>query len=320
MTSSRDWRPRAAAEILKKRARLLEEIRTFMRDREILEVETPILNPGGNPEPHLQSLVTRLNATTSDKGTALYLHTSPEFGMKRLLASGSGSIYQICKVFRDAETGRYHQPEFTMLEWYRVGFDQHDLMDEIDELLVVLGSSAARRVTYNEVFHQYTGLDAHAAGDDVLLRKAQELGLSAANADRSLLLDFLFSSQVAPRLGRAGPCFVHDFPACQAALARIRRENGTELAERFELFINGIEIANGYNELTSYSEQESRFEQDNRRRMDLGLPAIPWDPDLIAALRAGMPDCAGVALGIDRLLMVLAGVDALEDVLTFPLT
>lgn len=290
-----------------------------MRARDILEVDTPILNPCGNPDPHLQSLVTRLNATANDDGTVLYLHTSPEFGMKRLLASGTGSIYQIGKVFRDAETGRYHQPEFTMLEWYRVGFDHHALMDEIDELLEVLGLPAAERVAYETVFHRYTGLDPHGESYDVLLRHANELGLSAAGADRSQLLDFLFSRRVAPQLGRMTPCFVHDFPVCQAALARIRGDSGRERAERFELFINSIEIANGYNELTDYYEQESRFEQDNQRRIQLGLPVIPRDPDLIAALRAGMPACAGVALGIDRLLMILAGASSLEDVLTFPL-
>lgn len=311
-----DWRPSASPAILARRAQLLKDLRGFMESRAIMEVETPVLSPYGNPDPALQSLVTR---SAAGSGPVLYLHTSPEFAMKRLLAAGSGSIYQLVRVFRDDERGRYHQPEFTLLEWYRVGFDHHALMNEIDELLAELGLPAAERVTYGEVFRNHTGLDPHDETDDVLMNEARSLGLSAADPDRHLLLDFLFSHRVGPHLGLERPCFVYDYPAGQAALARVREDPTGPRAERFELFINSMEIANGYNELTDYYEQESRFEQDRRRRGATGLPGIPADPRLLAALRSGLPECAGVALGVDRLLMILTGAGSLDEVMAFPL-
>lgn len=294
--------------MLERRARLLAALRAFMAARGILEVETPVLSAYGNPDPHLDNL------TAGD----YYLHTSPEFAMKRLLAGGSGPIYQICKVFRGGEAGRLHQPEFTLLEWYRTGFDHHGLMDEVDALLADLGLAASVRLTYAGVFREWTGLDPHRAADAELAVKARALGLAGSGWDRAGLLDFLFSHGVMPALGRERPCLVYDFPACQAALARIR-PGQVPVAERFELFINGIEIANGYNELRDYSEQESRFRQENRRRRERGLPAVAADVRLLAALAAGLPACAGVALGVDRLLMALTGAEGIDDVLAFPI-
>jgi lysyl-tRNA synthetase class 2 len=303
-----DWHPAATRDMLEARARLLAAIRAFMAERDILEVETPALSPYGNPDPHLENL------TAGD----YYLQTSPEFAMKRLLAAGSGSIYQICRVFRGGESGRRHQPEFTLLEWYRTGFDHHDLMDEVNALLLTLGLAGAERLPYAEVFQAGAGLDPHRAADAELADKALDLGLAGSGWDRAALLDFLFSHEVMPELGRECPCLVYDFPACQAALARIR-PGEVPVAERFELFIKGMEIANGYNELTDVSEQESRFREENRRRRDRGQPAIAADARLLAALAAGLPACAGVALGLDRLLMTLTGADDIHAVLAFPI-
>jgi lysyl-tRNA synthetase class 2 len=302
-----DWQPAATPAMLERRAGLLASLRVFMAARGVLEVETPLLSDYGNPDAHLRSLAA---------GTQ-YLHTSPEFAMKRLLAAGSGPIYQICKVFRAGESGRRHQPEFTLLEWYRPGFDHHRLMDEVDALLSDLGLKTAARETYARLFQTHTGLDPHATGESELAGVAQSLGLAAGGHDRADLLDFLFSHRVAPQLGRDRPCLVHDFPASQAALARLQ-PGPVPLAERFELFINGIEIANGYNELTDVSEQDSRFETENQRRRERGLPVMAPDPRLHAALAAGLPDCAGVALGVDRLLMVLTGAGSIHEVLAFP--
>ena len=236
--------------------------------------------------------------------------------MKRLLAAGSGSIYQIARVFRDDPIGRLHQPEFTMLEWYRPGFDLHDLMTELEDLLSELGLPAARRLTYGTAFITHCGLNPHTANIEELLAAANQRGLASNEGDRSVLLDFLFSHAVAPGLGES-PVFIYDYPDCQAALARIR-EGAPPVAERFELFLDCIEIANGYNELTDYSKQESRFMRDNERRIQRGLKPVPLDTKLLAAMRHGLPECAGVAVGLDRLLMALQGAKRISDVLAFP--
>ena len=315
MPDELDWRPRATREILVSRAKLLRQIRDFMDARGILEVETPILDRAANSDPNIQSL-----STTVGGGSAIplrrYLHTSPEFPMKRLLADGAGPIYQIVRVFRDDAVGRFHQPEFSMLEWYRLGMDHHGLMTEVESLLQTLGLPAVRRRTYLEAFMEHCGLDPHQAGIDELQDCARGLGLASMEGSRPILLDFLFSHGVAPQLGDT-PVYIYDYPVCQSALARIR-DGRPALAERFELFINCIEIANGYNELKDYNEQEYRFLQDNERRCERKLEPMPLDQKLLAALRSGLPDCAGVAVGLDRLLMVLCGAKRIEEVLAFP--
>jgi len=313
------WRPRASFEVMRRRAELLVLIREFMRDRAILEVDTPILDTAGNTDPNIESLNTIVKFPDSAQHHNFYLHTSPEFAMKRLLAAGSGPIYQICKVFRDNESGRLHQVEFTMLEWYRPGFDHHDLMDELGELLEAVDLDYPAKRTYASVFRQHTGLDPHSAGLEDLRTCASRLGLSAGPEDRALLLDMIFSHSITPNLGRDRPQLIYDYPACQAALARINI-GSPDVAERFELFINGIEIANGYNELCDIYEQNSRFWKDNTRRKNSNLPVIPIDKRLLAALQDGMPASAGVAIGLDRLLMAIIGCPSLADVLSYPLS
>lgn len=304
---------------LEQRARLLSSIREFMERRSILEVETPVLHPAGNPDANIQSLKTAVNLPFAAGPQLYYLHTSPEFAMKRLLAAGSGPIYQITRVFRDGEAGRYHQPEFSMLEWYRPGFNHLELMDEMDEFLLELGLERGRRETYAAVFERSCQLDPHTCSLAELQDRAVDLGLSAESSDRSMLLDLIFSHAVLPQLGRDQPCFVYDYPVCQAALARLRpSDNG--VAERFELFINNMEIANGYNELLDIIEVKNRFELENGKRREQGRAAVPIDRQFLAALDQGLPPCAGVAVGLDRLLMARSGSQAITDVLAFPIT
>ena len=282
-----------------------------------MEVETPVLSPYAQTDPNLENLSTSLNGAGNVTPSPMYLHTSPEFAMKRLLAAGTGSIYQITRVFRDGELGRYHQPEFTMLEWYRVGFDHHQLMDEVSELLQGLGLGPAGRNSYAAIFESCTGVDPHRADTPELQDKAASLGLQGECHDRGSLLDFIFSHAVMPALMDTEVAFIFDFPVCQAALSRIR-PGKPDVAERFECFISGIEIANGFHELCDASEQLSRFKEEINIRKKAGKPELPLDTQLIAALEQGLPECAGVALGVDRLLMVLLGKKHIDEVLSFP--
>ncbi|MBI2994537.1 MAG: EF-P lysine aminoacylase GenX [Gammaproteobacteria bacterium] len=313
---SADWRPSATRDILARRAGLLCAIRTFMHDRGVLEVETPALSHAAATDPNIQSLQSRVHLPQASAAAEVCLHTSPEFPMKRLLAAGLGPIFQVAKVFRDHECGPLHQPEFTMLEWYRPGFDHHRLMDEIAELLQMLGLPAPARSTYRDVFMRHTGLCPHTAPDEALQNRAAELGLVASGADRNLLLDFLFSRTVTPRLPASG-ALVYAYPVSQAALARIV-PSLPPVAERFELFLSGMEIANGFHELGDSVEQRRRFAADNARRASRGLPVMPVDERLLAALDSGLPDCAGAALGVERLLMVLTGSKRIDEVVAFP--
>lgn len=316
-----DWRPSASLDALRLRARLLARIRAFFAERGVLEIETPALARSGASDVHIASLATICRANSA--GLHLFLQTSPEFAMKRLLAAGSGPIYQVCRAFRDGESGRLHNPEFTLLEWYRPGYDHHALMDELEALVErLLGvSGPARRLTYREAFKLHAGIDPFEQSCAELLVHAQDCGLTLSpdsQPHRDLLLDFLFSHAVQARFPE-GRVYVHDYPASQAALARVRA--GTPpVAERFELFVNGIEIANGYHELTDALEQRRRFHADARARERLGLEQMPPDERLLAALSHGLPDCAGVAVGLDRLFMIAAGESSLEAVMAFPVT
>jgi len=315
-----DWPPRASIDRLRLRARLLVQIRAFFLERNVLEVETPCMASCGASDVHIASLVTRCQATGGD--SRLFLQTSPEFAMKRLLAAGSGPIYQVCRAFRDGERGRLHNPEFTLLEWYRPGFDHYALMDELESLVdQLLGSAApAPRLSYRDAFLAFGGIDPFEENTKTLLARAEARGLvltAGSPPDRDLALDFLFSHTVQVCFGD-GRIFVHDYPASQAALARVRAGE-PPVAERFELFINGIEIANGYHELADADEQRRRFAADGQARRRLGLEQIPVDERLLAALSAGLPDCAGVAVGLDRLFMIAAGENSIDAVMAFPL-
>lgn len=306
------WQPTATIEILQRRALIYRQIRTFFADREVLEVETPLLSKTTNPDPQVASMLAH------NQGQTLYLQTSPEFAMKRLLAAGSDSIYQICHAFREGEKGRRHHPEFTLLEWYRVGFDYRALMDEMEQLIDELSgrNNVYRRLSYQDLFIKYAGIDFLNIELEELRIVCSELinGTNVSNLDFDQCLDLLISLVISSQL--EGYVFVYDYPISQAALARASSDNPL-LAERFELFYNDLELANGFSELVDASQQRSRFEKDNRQRASKGLPEYPVDNALLAALDSGMPSCAGVALGLDRLLMVLLGLDSIDQVLSF---
>ncbi len=316
-----DWMPTASIHQLQQRANLLSQIRQFFADRNVLEVDTPAMSHATVTDIHLHTFQTEFVGPEYAKGSHLYLMTSPEFHMKRLLAAGSGSIYQINKAFRNEENGRYHNPEFTMLEWYRVGFDHHNLMDEMDTLLqLTLNTGEAERITYQNAFLSVLGVCPLEAEMRELKKAADKLGLSdiaEPEEDRDTLLQLLFSIGVEPHIGQQAPVFVYDFPASQAALAKINPQD-PRVADRFEVYFKGIELANGFHELDNPKEQLARFEQDNSKRAQMGLPEQPIDYHLISALESGLPECAGVALGIDRLIMLALGEDHIDKVTAFP--
>lgn len=306
------WRPIASMEVLQQRACIYSQIRTFFKQRDVLEVETPQLSKSTNPDPQIASMLVH------NQAQPLYLQTSPEFAMKRLLASGSGSIYQICHAFREAEKGQRHHPEFTLLEWYRVGFDYRLLMDELEHLIDELSgkSNIYRRVSYQQLFLERLGIDILEVDLLYIRGVSSELvpGTDTTELDFDQCLDLLLSLVIFPEL--KGYLFVFDYPISQGSLARASSDNPM-FAERFELFYNDLELANGFSELVDARLQRGRFENDNSQRVAKGLPQHPLDEQLISALESGMPDCAGVALGLDRLLMVLLGLDSIDQALSF---
>jgi lysyl-tRNA synthetase class 2 len=311
-----DWKPSASLPVLRLRANLLARAREFFAERGVLEVETPILGSSTATDPHIESV------RASVGGRPYFLQTSPELFMKRLLAAGSGPIYQIGKVFRDGESGSRHNPEFTLLEWYRPGLDHHALMDEVDELLqTLLGCRASERVPYGEVFERWAGIDPHRASAAELCARAEALGVrapSSAGWSREDWLHLLIADVVEPRLGTERPTFVYDFPRELRALAKLRAGD-PEVAERFEVFFRGLELANGYHELTDSAEQRARFLSDLETRRSLGRAEVPIDERMIAALESGLPPSAGVALGFDRLVMIAAGAASIASVSSFAL-
>lgn len=318
--SPNSWRPSAGLEILRARARLLGRIRAFFARLGVLEVETPIASRAAAGDPALASLRTGWRGA-GPRPRTLYLHTSPELPMKRLLAAGSGPIFQICKVFRDGERGRLHHPEFGLLEWYRPGLDYRALMTEVADLArhaLERPRLPARRVSYRELFLTHLGLDPMGADAAALRQAAAAIpGAGDLDLDRDGWLDLLLTRYIEPELGRGRLTFVYDYPPNQAALARIRQ--GTDpVAERFELYLEGVELANGFQELTDPAVQRARFEADLQERAARGLERPPLDEAFLAALEAGMPETAGVALGLDRLLMIATGSTHIDQVLAFP--
>ncbi|MDN3520271.1 EF-P lysine aminoacylase EpmA [Halomonas ramblicola] len=316
-----DWRPTASIETLRERARRLAEVRAFFAARGVLEVETPVLGHGGSTDVHLASLSTR--ATTPAGRERLWLQTSPEFHMKRLLAAGSGPIFQLARSFRDGEVGRRHNLEFTLLEWYRPGFSLDELIGETVALVeAVLGCDPGppRRRRYRELFRERLGLDPFTVGLPELKRLAGERGgLDMGEAGRDDCLDLLMSLEIEPHLGRDGLDVVVDYPASQAALARRHRdpEDGAWVASRFEFYLEGLELANGYDELTDAKEQAARFAADNAARRAVGLTEVDVDERLLAALAHGMPAGSGVALGLDRLIQLALGKASVAEVMAF---
>lgn len=300
---------------------MLAAIRAYFAAQGVMEVETPLLCQGIGTDPHLDFFSVPIPGAAPR-----YLQTSPEFAMKRLLAAGSGSIYQIGKAFRQGEAGRRHNPEFTLLEWYRLDFSLERLMDDMENLLLQVAGGqlqpgSARRASYREIFLQYTGLEPLEATFQELAGYAAGHGLPEAQAlcgqDRPLWLDLLFSHLVQPHLGQTGLCFVHSYPACFPSLAQTQPSDA-RWVERMELFWQGVELANGFHELGDAQEQAARFAAEQQTRRSQGQPVPQADSRLLAALRHGLPDCSGVAIGLDRLLALLSGADHIDQVLAFP--
>jgi len=278
-----------------------------------MEVETPLISATGNTDPEIESIRT-------DAGG--YLRTSPEFALKRLLAADSGDIFELGRVFRAGESGRSHNPEFTMLEWYRTGFTYHRLMDEVASLVKCCGQGKfdqwpVKKLSYKNLFLHYLDLDPFAADINELAAAAIKHGINDIELNRKQWLDLLTSLVIQPALPEECLTFIYDFPAEQAALARIRPES-PPLAERFELYLGRTELANGYQELTDATEQRRRFDAENAQRKYRGQEVYKVDHRLVTALEHGLGECAGVALGVDRLLMAVCGVDSLSEVIAFP--
>jgi elongation factor P--(R)-beta-lysine ligase len=345
------WRPTASRAMLEQRASLLARARRFFADGGVLEVDTPIVVNAPVTDVHIHSARVDLEAppsvsTRPREAAPHFLHTSPEYAMKRLLAAGSGDIYQICHVVRGFERGRLHNAEFTLIEWYRLGFSLDDLMSEVDALVRALlgpaaGHRSSERITYREAFLRELQLDPFAATVSELLDSAAKLGFSyatrppdatppvttdlsgatgpaaAPDPRRDELLELLMGAVIGPRLGGNALTFVHGYPASQAALARLDPQD-PRAALRFELYCDGIELANGFHELASAAEQRARFDQDLAERRRTGLPAFAPDEFLLAALESGFPECSGVALGFDRTLMLASGATTIDEVLPFP--
>ena len=313
MNPPENWRPTASPAHLKARAGLLQDIRQFFARLGVMEVETPLLSQAGNTDPEIDSMKTVSGA---------YMRTSPEFALKRLLASGSGDIYELGRVFRAGESGRSHTPEFTMLEWYRNGFSYQQLMDEVAALVKHCGRGKfdqwpIEKLSYRDLFLHYLDIDPFSTDTSELSAAANRHGIDDIELGRKQWLDLLISIVIQPTLPGNCLTFISDFPADQAALARVRNTI-PPVAERFELYLGRTELANGYQELTDAVEQQRRFDAENTLREQRGQTKYEVDHHLIKALEHGLPACAGVALGVDRLLMAVCGAETISEVIAFP--
>jgi len=316
-----DWAPTAAIDLLRARAAMLARIRAYFAAQGVLEVQTPVLSAAAVSDPQIESI-----EAAPARGPRLFLQTSPEYPMKRLLAAGLGDSYQVCPVFRDGESGRLHNPEFTMIEWYRLDFGAAEMQHDVDRVLRVACADIrifppSRSVSYRAALRDACGIDCVVSSVAEMRAAAAQRGLEPARADswgRDDWLDLLMGAVVGPTLGHDAPVFLEDYPPSQAALARLKRaEDGTQVAERFELYVGGLELANGFRELGDAVEQRRRFEQDQNMRRARGLPVRPIDERLLAALKHGLPDSAGVALGFDRLVMAAHRLPAVEAAMAF---
>ena len=312
------WQSQAAFATLRFRAEILTKIRQFFLTRNILEVETPLLSQAIGTDPHLHFFTTELNHPDLNLKQIYYLQTSPEFAMKRLLAQGIGSIYQITKAFRNSDMGQIHNPEFTILEWYRTGFTYTELMQEVGELLkIIIPSAQLNFLTYRQVFLNYVNFNPITATPEFISQFCQKnLNLNKVIADKDTGLQLIMAELIEPSLPSDNFIFIYDYPASQAALSTIKSDDPT-LAERFEVYYNGLELANGFQELTHHEEQYQRFLKDIKKRKILNYPIPPIDQNFLAALEHGLPFCAGVALGIDRLIMAACNAKHINKVISF---
>ena len=312
----------ASLEAIRLRASVNAHIRTFFALRDVLEVETPVLSIAGNTDPNIMSFSLQFSGRTDGAPRTRWLRTSPEFALKRLLAAGVGDCYELGRVFRDGEAGGRHNPEFTMLEWYRIGWDHQRLIDEVATLvngaLALVGRSAAlRRIAWRELYRERLGLDPVSASDASLRNALGDVRIDPTGITRDDWLDLLLTHRLQPSFPEDELLAVYDYPASQAALARIR-SGDPPVAERFELYLGPLEVANGYHELTDPAEQRARFDRDLERRHTCAAPMPAIDENLLAALQSGLPDCAGVALGVDRLLMAMVRTMTIDAVVAFP--
>ena len=311
-----DWKSKAPIETLQLRGSVLAEIRGFFASRNVLEVDTPLLAHATATDVYIQSLT--VNSVTAEPNETFYLQTSPEFAMKRLLACGVGPIYQMCKAFRRGETSKRHNPEFTMLEWYQPGYSMSELIDEVEQLVQgLLNCATIPRLSYREIFLAQFEFDPHSISLEELRALAtRKMDLSGTDLSKTDYLQLLLGKFIEPEL--PVNCFIFDYPVDQAALAVVADDAlGVPVAKRFELFCNGMELANGYFELVDPIEQRARFEADLKRRRAQELAVYPVDERLIAAMESGIPSCAGVALGVDRLIMLLSKSDDICEVISF---
>jgi elongation factor P--(R)-beta-lysine ligase len=318
----KDWKPTATIKALKLRAKLLTMMRQFFLDRDVLEVETPILSQAGNTDANIESFQLQFNGHKSGGSSMRWLRTSPEFALKRMLASGVGDCYELGRVFRNGEVGKRHNPEFTMLEWYRSGWTHHQLMDETAELIQAAMHLAGKKATvrdisYRQLYQDKFGFDPLKANEAELRGPLALYDIDPEGLTRDDWLDLLMTHLIQPSIPSNRILIVYDYPATQAALAKLRRDGKTSVAERFEVYVGPSEVANGYHELNDAVEQRERFGADLAKRQKRALIQPAVDERLLAALPK-LPNCAGVALGVDRLLMAMQVTDRLQDVMAFP--
>ncbi len=324
MASHNTWQTTTTLAVLQARAKLIGIFHDFFIQKAVLQVDTPIISQFANTDPSIESFTTQENINTSSE-KQFFLQTSPEFPMKRLLASGVGSIYQICKVFRTLEKGRFHNPEFTLLEWYRVEIDHFQLMDEVLELFSKINSvfpfyETVTKLSYHDLFLNYLGIDILNATSEELKKYIETHSdsalISIANMQHSELCDYLMSHMIQDKMQEKSLIFVFNYPTAQASLAQLNDDKLT--ARRFEVFASGIELANGFHELRDAQEQHQRFLDDQKNRAKAQQAIPPLDENLIQALQHGLPNCAGVALGVERLLMLIVNAKHINEVLSFP--